>query len=285
MVHYSHSYVWDLETGRKQPTPEIAAALGTALVAGGALIDLVGDDTSPVDRTPLTEAINMLAANRHQLEEIAHRGWPVAGGPDAHLMAQCAQLASWLYEAFVRSRPPLARLGAQRYSRRVRQETGASPFRMEVLRQGRTPRGECRSVTQQPAPPEVASHLMIGPAEVVIRRENWYYVDNEPVQLGVTYIPSSIAGGSSAVRTHALGRGSLYARLEDLGYQIARIRECVLTRLPTPDEAVSLRMPPGVPVLEILHTSYDHQGQPFEVTRFTMRADLTVINYEMPVED
>ena len=227
----------------------------------------------------------MLEANRHQLDEIANRGWTAAGGPDAHVMAQCAQLASWLYEAFVRSRPPLARLGAQRYSRRVREETGASPFRMEVLRQGRTPRGECRSVTQQPAPPEVASRLMIGPAEVVIRRENWYYVDNEPVQIGVTYIPSSIAGGSSAVRTHALGRGSLYARLEDLGYQIARIRECVLTRLPTPDEAVSLRMPYGVPVLEILHTGYDHQGQPFEVTRFTMRADLTVINYEMPVED
>jgi GntR family transcriptional regulator len=285
IVHYSHSYVWDLETGRKQPTPEIAAALDTALAAGGALTDLVADDTNLVDCTPLTEAITMLEANRHQLEEIARRGWSAAGGPEAHVTAQCAQLASWLYNAFVRSRPPLARLGAQRYSRRIRQETGASPFRMEVLRQGRTPRGECRSITQQAAPPEVASRLMIGPADVVIRRENCYYVDNEPIQLGVTYIPASVAGISPAVRTHALGRGSLYARLEELGYQIARIRECVLTRLPTPDEAASLRMPPGVPVLEILHTSYDHQNQPFEVTRFTMRADLTVIDYEMPVED
>lgn len=126
---------------------------------------------------------------------------------------------------------------------------------------------------------------MIGPGEPVIRRENLYYADDEPIQIGITYIPVSIAGPSSMVSARALGHGSLYSRLEDLGYPVVRIRECVLARLPKPDEATSLKMSPGVPVLEVLHTSFDGDGRPFEVTRFAMRADLTVINYEMPVED
>src|SRR5690242_15959960 len=48
---------------------------------------------------------------------------------------------------FVRARQPLMRMGANRYSRRLREETGLSPFRIEVMKQGRTPRAETRSVT------------------------------------------------------------------------------------------------------------------------------------------
>ncbi len=44
-------------------------------------------------------------------------------------------------------------------------------------------------------------------------------------------------------------------------------------------------MPPGVPVIEVLHTSLDEQQRPFEVTRFVMRGDLNGLDYEMPIED
>ncbi|MCM0676467.1 hypothetical protein NCC78_17500 [Micromonospora phytophila] len=46
-----------------------------------------------------------------------------------------------------------------------------------------------------------------------------------------------------------------------------------------------LAMPPGVPVIEVLHTSIDGDGRAFEVTRFVMRADVNGLDYEMPVED
>jgi hypothetical protein len=36
-THYSHSYIWDLESGNKRPTKEIASALDTALRADGQL--------------------------------------------------------------------------------------------------------------------------------------------------------------------------------------------------------------------------------------------------------
>ncbi|WP_199513140.1 GntR family transcriptional regulator [Nucisporomicrobium flavum] len=243
-------------------------------------------DVHPVDHSPLTAAMQVLDTNRPQVAEIARLSWSAPGDHQARAeAAQWARFASWLYDTFVRNRPALRRLGAQRYSRRMREETGASPFRMEVSQQGRTPHAECRSVSQQPAPPDIARRLMIEPLTVVVCRENRYYADGEPVQNGTTYIPIGVAGTDSHVTTKALGRASLYSRFEELGYDVARVREQVSTRLPTPDESASLKIPPGVPVLEILHTSYDDLGRPFEVTRFTIRADLTVLDYELTVDD
>lgn len=286
-VHYSHSYLWDIETGRKQPTQDIAHVLDDALTAEGILAELVTDSPAvePVDHAPIAAAMHLLHANRYPIEDIARRCWSADDPATLAAATQWAQLASWLYDAFVRSRPPLTRWGASRYSRRARQETGASPFRLEVSRQGRTPRTECRSVSQQPAPPEVANRLMIAAGDTVIRRENRYYADEEPVQIGITYIPAAVAGTSTAVTAKSLGRGSLYSRFADLGHQVARVREQIISRLPTPAETASLRIPVGLPVIDILHTSYDEHGQPFEVTRFTLRADLVALDYDMPVED
>jgi GntR family transcriptional regulator len=44
-------------------------------------------------------------------------------------------------------------------------------------------------------------------------------------------------------------------------------------------------MPAGVPVIEVLHTGFDENRRPFEVTRFVMRAGLNGLDYGMPVED
>jgi GntR family transcriptional regulator len=187
---------------------------------------------------------------------------------------------------FVRPQRPLMRLGANRYSRRLRSETGLSPFRIEVTKQGRTPKTECRSVTTDRPPADVAERLGLDPqSAVVVRRENWYYADDDPVQVGVTYVPLEVAGDSPIASEKVLGKGSIYARFEDLGYPIARIREEISARMPAADEVAGLKMPPGVPVIEVLHTSFDEQHKPFEVTRFVMRGDLNGLDYEMPVED
>jgi GntR family transcriptional regulator len=187
---------------------------------------------------------------------------------------------------YVRPRLPLMRLGANRYSRKLRAETGLSPFRIEVTKQGRTPRAECRSVTREHPPADVANRLALDPeASEVVRRENWYYADDVPMQVGVTYIPVDVAGDSPLATEKTLGPGSIYARFEDLGYPITRIREEISARMPNPEESTGLAIPPGVPVIEVLHTSFDDQRQPFEVTRFVMRADLNGLDYNMPVED
>lgn len=38
--------------------------------------------------------------------------------------------------------------------------------------------------------------------------------------------------------------------------------------MPRPDEIRSLRLRPGVPVLDVGHTSLDQDGEPYELTLF-----------------
>ncbi|WP_286958655.1 GntR family transcriptional regulator [Arsenicicoccus sp. UBA7492] len=187
---------------------------------------------------------------------------------------------------FVRAKPRLMRFGQHRYARTLRENTGLSPYRAEVEAQGRTPRVECTSITRELAPQLVAERLGLDPdANTVVRRENHYYADDEPMQIGVTYVPWDIVDGTPLADSTHLGKGSLYARFEEKGHPITTIREEISARMPTPEEVTTLRIPDGVPVLDVLHTGYDDQGRPFEVTEFVMRADYNGLDYRMPVED
>ncbi|MDX6240275.1 MAG: GntR family transcriptional regulator [Kribbellaceae bacterium] len=77
--------------------------------------------------------------------------------------------------AFVRAKHRLLRFGAERYARSLRQETGLSPYRAEVSRQGRVASVDCTSITRITAPAEIAERLLIdAEVETVVRRENWY---------------------------------------------------------------------------------------------------------------
>ncbi|WP_156753522.1 GntR family transcriptional regulator [Actinokineospora pegani] len=185
---------------------------------------------------------------------------------------------------YVRETRKLMRFGSERYSQRVREETGLSPYRAEVAKQGRTARVDCTSITTVPAPGFVAERLGLAAADPVIRRENWYFADDEPVQRGVTFIPVAVAGATPLADSANLGKGSLYARFADQGYPIATIREEISARMPRHDEKERLDIPDGVPVIEVVHTGMDHEGTPFEVTVFTMRADTNGLDYTIPVQ-
>jgi GntR family transcriptional regulator len=184
---------------------------------------------------------------------------------------------------YVRQKYRLMRFGSNRYSRRTRDETGLSPYRAEVAAQGRTAQVECTSVERVAPPADVAERL--GNDADVVRRENWYYADGEPMQIGITFTPFALVDGSPIAHSTALGKGSLYARFDELGYRIARVREEISARMPSPDETRGLSIPDGVPVIEVLHTGIDEHDRPFEVTRFIMRADYMGLDYHMPVED
>jgi GntR family transcriptional regulator len=178
------------------------------------------------------------------------------------------------------------RLGADRYTRRLREQTGLSPFRAEVAKQGRAASVDVRSVAVVAPPADVAARLNLDvESGRVVRRENWYYADDEPIQFGVTHVPLEIVDGSVIATEYSMGPGGIYLRFEELGYLISRIREEVSARMPNPDEVTGLALPPGVPVLEVLHTSIDAAGRPFEVTRFVVRADRSALVYELPIDD
>jgi GntR family transcriptional regulator len=185
----------------------------------------------------------------------------------------------------VRAKPRLLRLGAERYSNRLREQTGKSPFRSEVEKQGKTPRVDCPSIEKIRPPEYVAERLGLTAESYVVRRENWYFADEEPVQIGITYIPWEIAEGTVLAKSADMGKGSLYGRFEDRGHRITSIREEISSRMPTPDETKGLKIPGGVPVIDVIHTGIDQDEQPFEVTHFTMRADLNGLDYRIRIED
>jgi GntR family transcriptional regulator len=115
-------------------------------------------------------------------------------------------------------------------------------------------------------------------------RENVFWADDDPVQRVTTYAPWELAEGTGLLAEEVGHPYGIHGIFEDQGHVMTRIREEVSARMPRPEERRDLRLPPGVPVLDVLHTSLDQQGQPYELTRFVMRADLTGLLYDVPVE-
>ena len=118
----------------------------------------------------------------------------------------------------------------------------------------------------------------------MLRRENVFYSDADPVHRVTTYVPWTIAEGTSLLEAEVPHPYGIHGVFEDQGYVMARMREEVTARMPTPDERNALRLPPGVPVLDVWHTSLDQEGRAYEVTRFVMRSDMTGLLYDTPVE-
>jgi len=186
--------------------------------------------------------------------------------------------------SFVRPQTPLIRLGNDRYSPKYR-ETGLSPFLLECAKQGKTGRFEVLSIDRVQPPPEVAERLGVSAdTDSVLRRENVFYADDDPVERVTTYIPWSIAEGTGLLQGEVPHQFGIHGILEDRRHVMTRIREEVSTRMPRPDETAALQLRPGVPVLDVWHTSLDQDGEPYELSRFVMRGDMTGLLYDVPVE-
>jgi GntR family transcriptional regulator len=186
--------------------------------------------------------------------------------------------------AFVRRSAPLIRLGNDRYSPKYR-DSGLSPFLLECAKQGKTGRFEVLRIDRIQPGEDVTVRLAVpADSESVLRRENVFYADADPVHRVTTYIPWDIADGTGLVEPEVGHPYGIHGILEERGHTMTRLREEVSARMPTADEVELLDLSPGVPVLDVLHTSIDQDGHPYELTRFVMRTDMTGLLYDAPVE-
>jgi GntR family transcriptional regulator len=186
---------------------------------------------------------------------------------------------------FVREKRRLLHRDHERYSRRTYQETGLTPFRLEMARQGKTPRVEVTSIEQVTPPFDVAKRLKASSEErSVLRRCNTYYADDEPLQVVTTYLCWADAEGTALLQPQT-GPGGIYGRLEERGHTMTTGQDEIIARMASHHEAQILELRPGMPVLEVLHTSFDQDGEPFEVSRFVHRADRAGLVYHFPVEN
>lgn len=184
---------------------------------------------------------------------------------------------------YVREAAPLIRLGSDRYSPRYR-ESGLSPFLLECERAGKRGRFEVLSIGQVPAPTDVASRLHLDEGTPVLRRENVFWADDDPVYLVTTYVPWSIAEGTGLLEAEVPHPYGIHGVLEDQGYAMARLEDVATARMATRAEASTLGLSAGVPVLDLHHVSLRSDGVPYELTRFIMRGDMSALSYNVPVE-
>lgn len=185
---------------------------------------------------------------------------------------------------FVRPAIAVVRLGNDRYSPRHR-GTGLSPFLLECAKQGKVGRFEVLSIERLVPPKDVAKRLNISDkTESVLRRENVFWADSDPLQRVTTWLPWSLAEGTGLVEDEVGHPFGIHGILEQKGHTMGRILDEVNARMPTPEERELLRIPLGVPVIDVLHTSIDTDGAAYELTRFVMRADMSALLYSAPVE-
>lgn len=186
--------------------------------------------------------------------------------------------------SFVREKKPLIRLGSDRYSPKYR-ETGLSPFLIECAKQGKTGKFEVLSIERVRPDKEVADRLKVSSnAKSVLRRENVFYADDDPVYRVTTWIPWVIAQGTGLLEEEVPHQYGIHGVLEEKNHVMSRIHDEITARMPTPEEVQYLQLRRGIPVIEVAHTSLDQDGEPYELTRFVMRADMNGLTYNVPVE-
>ncbi|WP_307710777.1 GntR family transcriptional regulator [Streptomyces sp. V1I6] len=133
-------------------------------------------------------------------------------------------------------------------------------------------------------PVDVASlmELPLG-AEVLIRDRLMGDPDTrEPKQLATSYLPAEVARGTRLAEPDT-GLGGIYDRLEEMGHRPLSWREGVTARMPSPDEAAALRLPPdvGVPLLRVVRITASPTGQIVELNDTRMSAEEFEIGYSI----
>jgi len=119
------------------------------------------------------------------------------------------------------------------------------------------------------APTEVADALRIGPEDPAHRLRRLRFLDGEPLVIEDSWFPAERLPGFAVESL----TGSVYARLETLGWQPVRKVEDLIPSVAAPEERELLGVGPRHPVLRIERTAYRSDGLPVEYARDTHRSD------------
>jgi GntR family transcriptional regulator len=183
---------------------------------------------------------------------------------------------------FVRERPPVLRVGSDRYAR-WRRIQGKAPLQAEVEELGLKWRQEVLELAEVPAPDWIATWYEVDPGAPLFVRRRRFWIDDNPSQLADSYYLLDLVKGTRITEENT-GPGGGYRVLEELGYPLTRVREEVAIRMPTPDEVRALRLEPGTPVAELHRVSFSGD-KPIEVLQGILAGDRYVFCYDMPVND
>ncbi len=186
---------------------------------------------------------------------------------------------------FVRPRPHL-KMVLTGSNWRAHRGSGMSNFNAEAASQGKTATQQLLAVEETAAPAEIAERLVVPLHARVIVRRRLFAVDGEPMQFCDGYYPVGLFHGTSVAEARRI-QGGVHALIEDpdgpVRRRVTRFVEDLDVRLPVPSESEALAIPEGVPVVRVLRTAYDSNGEALEVLDSLVPTDRFAFRYVIDV--
>ncbi len=152
-------------------------------------------------------------------------------------------------------------------------------FTENILNLGHRPGARVLRQAELQAPVRVAGHLGIAAGERIVFLEVLRFVDDVPVSVTSSYLPSARVSGL----LEKLPRyTSLYALLQaEYGIRPVRTRSLFQATFPTLDDARALGIPRNVPVLRVESTMALASGLPVEYGIARMRGDRIRVSVDL----
>lgn len=153
---------------------------------------------------------------------------------------------------------------------------GADSWAKAIEAAGREPSQRIDVLTRK-AEGKVAERLWTPPSDperLVIERRLVRYADGEPHNMITFWFPYDLAEGTPLARPESVAEGTI-AWLENQ-WPLTHWPPEITTRMPAPDEAEILRIPPGQPVLDVWRTSWA-DGRSVAASRGIYPGDRTMI--------
>jgi GntR family transcriptional regulator len=162
---------------------------------------------------------------------------------------------------------------------RVDQLAGeADSYVAEVREQGREPSQEFQ-LRIEPAVAEIAERLDMEEGQPTVVRSLLRLVDGQPWSLQDSYYPMDLAQGTELMTPADIARGTTRV-LQELGHSQVGYVDELSTRMPSPEEATTLRLGTGTPVLVYARTGWTRK-RPVRLTRTVFAGDRNRVVYHV----
>jgi GntR family transcriptional regulator len=163
------------------------------------------------------------------------------------------------YGSYVRDQRPIRRVSAGH-----RAGSNKPLFDTAIEAQGHVPSRRILKVGRTTLPHEIAELLALPRGSEAVVRQRLHLVDSEPASIATSYYPLWLAEGTALESIEAIPQGP-DALIESLGIEFGKCTEVFRARMPLTEEARTLRLDPGVPVIRVLRTDFEKSGQPLQV--------------------
>lgn len=189
----------------------------------------------------------------------------------------------------VRERPPMRRLGVERYARKNWKFNGLVAFAADRENSGRQwkPEDQVNAVSLVDADVEVADAFGIEPGDPVYMRMRLVSDNGQPTHVLTSYYLPKHVEGTPLVdpAPGPAGQGGGFAVLTLQGMEPHHMTETISARMPSPVEIEQLLLPAGEPVMVLCRQTYTDTGVLVEYARGLHAASRFAWTYSFDVPD